>query len=47
MLTWHLQASGVTGARFVAGGQTALARWAGRQTVAEHTEREWSMFSAH
>lgn len=47
MLTWHLQAAGVPGTRFVAGGQIALARSADRRPVADHTEREWSMFSAH
>jgi rhodanese-related sulfurtransferase len=47
MLTWHLQAAGVHGARFVAGGQAALARSGERKSVAEHTEREWSTISAH
>jgi hypothetical protein len=47
MLTWHLQAAGVAGARFVAGGQAALARSGERAPVADHTEREWGMFSAH
>lgn len=47
MLTWHLQARGIVGARFVAGGQRALSRNATPGLLGEHTRRELDAYSAH
>lgn len=47
MLTWHLQARGITGTRFVAGGQRALSRNATPGLLGEHTRREVSAYIAH
>lgn len=47
MLTWHLQALGVTGARFVTGGQELLSRAGGRGPIGEHTARELETYAAH
>ncbi|HEY9313633.1 hypothetical protein [Williamsia sp.] len=47
MLTWHLQARGITGARFVAGGQRALSRHAAPGLLGEHTRRELTAYAAH
>lgn len=47
MLTWHLQALGVTGARFVAGGQAHLSRAGGRGPIGAHTARELAAYASH
>lgn len=47
MLTWRLQALGVTGARFVAGGQQLLSRSGSRGPLGAHTARDLETYSAH
>lgn len=47
MLTWHLQALGVTGARFVAGGQELLSRVGGRVPISAHTARDLAAYASH
>lgn len=47
MLTWHLQALGVTGARFVTGGQELLSRTGGRGPIGAHTARDLETYAAH
>ncbi len=47
MLTWRLQALGVTGARFVAGGQQMLSRSATRGPLGAHTARDLETYAAH
>ncbi|WP_207837518.1 rhodanese-like domain-containing protein [Williamsia soli] len=47
MLTWRLQALGVTGARFVVGGQQLLSRSAARGPLGAHTARDLETYAAH
>lgn len=47
MLTWHLQALGVSGARFVAGGQELLSRVGGRGPLGAHTARDLAAYASH
>lgn len=47
MLTWRLQALGVTGARFVVGGQQLLSRSSARGPLGVHTARDLETYAAH